>query len=53
MPNDQPVRSEAIFLFRFYRNNVILPPSRLTERGVRAVVTICEVGMRWPCRVAA
>ena len=40
-------------LFRFYRNHAILRASRLAERGARAVVTMREVGMRWPCRVAA
>ena len=41
-----------IFLFRFIRNHAILSASRLTERGVRAVVTICEAGMRWTCGLA-
>jgi hypothetical protein len=27
--------------------------SRLNERGVRAVVTICEAGMRWTYWLAA
>jgi hypothetical protein len=36
-------------LLSLYRKLCIMPISRLDERGVRAVVTICEAGMRWTC----
>jgi hypothetical protein len=35
-----------IFLFLFYRNCDLMPPSRSIERGVR-VVTIRRGGLRW------
>ena len=39
--------------FAFTESMSILRPSRLNERGVRAVVTRREAGRRWTCRVAA
>jgi hypothetical protein len=42
-----------ILFFRFYRNRALLRSSCLAERDARAVVTMREAGMRWPCRVAA
>src|SRR3569833_2692614 len=51
--NGKPHPGANISFFRFYRNHAMLRASRLTGRGERAVVTIREAGMRWPCRVAA
>jgi hypothetical protein len=39
--------------FHFSEFDISLPHPASSQRGVRAIVTIREVGMRWPCRVAA
>ena len=45
-------RRPEIFRFLFFGNHELLRASRLDERGVRAVVTIREAGMRWTCGLA-
>ena len=46
-----PFGKNSTFVFTEFVS--LLAPSRLNERGVRAVVTRREAGRRWTCRVAA